>query len=154
MAVKWIPDGYHSVTPYLVVEGVGKLLDFVKQAFDAKEVHPPMRRPDGSVMHAEMNVGGSIVMMGEPRGDLPPMPAALYVYVTDADAVYRRALQAGATSVMEPADQFYGDRSGGVKDPCGNLWWIATHKEDVSPEEMKRRAEKLFTPPPPAERRA
>lgn len=140
MAAKPIPDGYHSVTPYMTVPGVAKLIDFLKQAFEATEVER-MTRPDGSVMHAEVRIGDSIVMMGEPTAEFPPMPAAIYLYVNDADDVYRRALQAGATSTSEPADMFYGDRQGGVKDPSGNQWWIATHKEDVSPEELRRRAE-------------
>ncbi|MGH7391952.1 MAG: VOC family protein [Candidatus Rokuibacteriota bacterium] len=140
MAVKKIPDGYHTVTPYLVVHGAAKVLDFAKQAFGAKEVER-MARPDGTIMHAEMKIGDSIVMMGEASSEHAPMPAMLHVYVDDADAIYKRALQAGATSVKEPADQFYGDRSGGVKDTAGNQWWIATHKEDVPPDEMKRRAE-------------
>ena len=140
MAVKAIPDGYHAVTPYLVVQGAAKLIDFLKQAFDAQETFR-MPMPDGTIMHAEVKIGDSMVMMGEASEQWKPMPAALYLYVTDADAVYKRALQAGATSIMEPADQFYGDRHGGVKDPSGNMWWIATHKEDVAPEELKKRAE-------------
>lgn len=143
MAVKPIPDGYHSVTPYLVVQGAAKLLDFLKQAFAAQELHRPMLRPDGTIMHAEVRVGDSVVMMGEPMGEHTPMPGSLYLYVPDVDAVYKRALQAGATSLTEPADQFYGDRSAGVTDPVGNRWWIATHKEDVAPEEMAQRAAAL-----------
>lgn len=143
MTVKAIPDGYHSVTPYLVVPGVAQLLDFLTQAFEAQEVHPPMTRPDGAIMHAEVRVGDSVIMMGEPMGECPPMPGSLYVYANDADAVYQRALQAGATSLMEPADQFWGDRTAGVQDPVGNRWWIATHKEDVSPEELAQRAAAL-----------
>ena len=140
MAVKPIPDGYHAVTPYLVVEGESKLIDFLKQAFDAQE-NFRMSGPDGSVMHAEIKIGDSIVMMGEASEKWKPMAGAIYLYVTDADAIYKRALQAGATSIMEPADQFYGDRHGGVKDPSGNVWWIATRKEDVSPDELKKRGE-------------
>ena len=140
MAVKPIPDGYHSVTPYLTVPGVAKLLDFLKQAFEAQELHR-MPRPDGTIMHAEVRIGDSLVMMGEPMGSSQPMFGSLYLYVHDVDAVYQRALQAGATSTSEPADQFYGDRSAGIKDPVGNQWWIATHKEDVPLEEIARRAE-------------
>jgi PhnB protein len=140
MAVKPIPDGYHSVTPYLVVQGAGKLIDFLTQAFDAQELFR-MPRPDGNIAHAEVRIGDSIVMMGEAMGELKPMPSSIYLYVNDTDAVYKRALQAGATSMMEPADQFYGDRRGGVKDPVGNIWWIATHQEDVPPEELAKRAE-------------
>jgi PhnB protein len=139
MAVKPIPDGYHSVTPYLLTAEAARLIDFLKQAFAAEE-HERVSRPDGAIMHAEVRIGDSVVMMGEPMPPLAPMPASLHVYVPDVDAVYQRALRAGATSVMEPADQFYGDRSGGVKDPFGNLWWIGTHKEDVPPDELARRA--------------
>jgi PhnB protein len=139
MPVKPIPDGFHSVTPYLTVTGVAALLDFLKRAFDATEVER-VSRPDGTVGHAAVRIGDSMVMMGEAGGQWTPMPCSLYLYVPDTDAVYRRALQAGATTVMEPADQFYGDRNAGVKDPSGNLWWIATHQEDMPPEELQRRA--------------
>lgn len=138
--VKPIPDQYHSVTPYLMVSGAAKLIDFLKQVFAAEE-RERIARPDGAIMHAEVKIGDSVVMMGEPMEPFAPMPASLYVYVQDIDAIYQRALQAGATSVMEPVDQFYGDRSAGVKDPLGNLWWIATHQEDVPPEELARRAQ-------------
>jgi PhnB protein len=122
------------------VHGVATLLDFLQRAFDAQSLLNPMMRPDGSIGHAEVRIGDSIIMMGEPMDDMPPMPGSLYLYVNDTDAVYQRALQAGATSLMEPADQFYGDRSAGVKDAVGNQWWIATHKEDVPPDEMLKRA--------------
>jgi len=144
VAVKLKPEGYHSVTPYLVVANVAQVIDFVKSTFGAEELHPPVRRSDGSIMHCELRIGDSPIMMGEPMGQYPAMPACLYVYVDDTDAVYRQALRTGAKSMMEPADQFYGDRSAGVKDPAGNLWWIATHKEDVSPEEMERRAQEVM----------
>lgn len=143
MAVKPIPDGFHSVTPYLVVQGVAKLIDFLKQSFEAEETVQRMTRPDGGIMHAQVKIGDSVVMMGEPMGQFQPMPASIYLYVNDTDAVYKRALQAGATSMMDPADMFYGDRNAGVKDPVGNVWWIATHKEDVAPQELARRAEAL-----------
>jgi PhnB protein len=139
MSVKPIPDGYHAVTPYLVVQGAAKLIDFLKQAFAAQETER-LARPDGMIGHAEVRIGDSIVMMSEAGGAWAPMPSAMYLYVNDADATYKRALQAGATSTMEPTDQFYGDRSAGVKDPSGNQWWIATHKEDLSPEELAKRA--------------
>ena len=139
MKVKPIPDGFHSVTPYLLVSGVPKLMDFLKKAFDA-EVAECMNAPDGTVMHAQVRIGDSMVMMGDPRGAGDPTAASLYLYVSDTDAVYQRALEAGATSVMEPADQFYGDRNAGVKDPVGNTWWIATHIEDVPPDELRKRA--------------
>ena len=140
MAVNSIPDGFHTVTPYLVISGVTTLLEFLTQAFDAQEILSPLLRSDGRVGHAEVKICDSILMMGEPMGDRPPMPGSLYLYVQDVDAVYQRALQAGATSLMEPADQFYGDRSAGVQDPVGNQWWIATHQEDVAPDDMLERA--------------
>jgi PhnB protein len=118
---------------------VGKLIDFLKQAFDATEIER-MARPDGTVHHAWVKIGDSMVMMGEPPDPSKSKPAALYLYVNDVDATYRRAIQAGATSLSEPADMFYGDRGAGVEDASGNTWWIATHIEDVAPEEVQRRA--------------
>jgi len=132
-----IPEGYSTVTPYLCVVEAAKLIEFLKQAF-AAEVIVRMDGPDGSVMHAEVKIGDSIVMMGQVPAERATR-AMLHLYVTDADATYKKALAAGATSVREMADQFYGDRSGGVRDAFGNDWHIATHVEDVSPEEMKRR---------------
>ncbi|MGQ0812611.1 MAG: VOC family protein [Nitrospiraceae bacterium] len=140
MPVKPIPDGYHTVTPVLTVHGAAKLIEFVKQAFDAKEVYR-LPGPDGAVMHAEVKVGDSMVMLGEATDEWKPMPAKIALYVEDTDAWYKRALRAGATSVREPSDQFYGDRSAGVKDFAGNHWWIHTHIDDVPPEEIKKRAE-------------
>lgn len=153
MAVSYIPKAYHTVTPYLIVERVDHLIDFCKKAFDAKITTPPTRRPDGSIAHAEVQVGDSPVMMGEPMGEqFPPMPGMLHVYVPDVDALYKKAIESGGTSLMEPADQFYGDRTAGVKDPCGNMWWLATHVEDVTPEEAARRAaEKAQADAKPAE---
>ena len=143
MPVKPIPDGYHTVTPYLMVKGAGSLLDFVKNAFGARESEK-MIGPDGAIMHAEVKIGDSTIMIADARGQWQPMPSAIYLYVDDADAVYREALAAGATSVMEPANQFYGDRHGGVKDACGNFWWIATHVEDVPAVELQRRAQEAM----------
>ncbi|MGI8992383.1 MAG: VOC family protein [Bryobacteraceae bacterium] len=139
MGVHYIPEGHTNVVPYIVVPGIGKLIDFLKAVFDAEETER-MARPDGAIMHAQVKIGGSILMMGEPQGEFGSMPSQLYVYVRDTDDVYKRAIEAGGTSLMEPADQFYGDRNAGVKDPFGNQWWIATHKEDVSPEELRVRA--------------
>lgn len=117
---------YRTVTPYLVVPNVGRLIEFLTAAFDARE-RMRMPRPDGSVMHAEVEIGDSIVMMGEPTAQWPAMPGSIYLTVTDCDDAHRRAVEAGATSVMEPMDQPHaGQRYGGVKDPCGNVWWPAT----------------------------
>src|SRR5260370_1097174 len=109
MAVKPIPEGYHTVTPYVVVPGVAKLIDFLKQAFDAKELHR-MAGPDGRIMHAEVRIGDSPVMLGEPMGEWKAMPFAVFLYVDDNDAVYNSALRAGGTSMMETADPFYRGR--------------------------------------------
>ena len=138
MAVKPVPEGFRTVTPYLVVNDVPRLIEFMKGAFDAVETE---RTVDGSgrVAHAQLRLGDSMVMMGQAMEGFPATPAQIYLYVPDADAVYRQAVKAGGTSLMEPANQFYGDRSGGVQDPTGNKWWIATHVEDVSAEEIARR---------------
>jgi len=138
MTVKPIPDGYHTVTPYLVVPDVAKLLEFLKQAFDARPSQPHAEA-DGTIRHAEVRIGDSMIMIGQGGPEYPPMPAMLYLYVEDVDAVYKRAIAAGGVAVQEVRDQFYGDRSGGVKDAFGNQWWVATHVEDVSPEEMRKR---------------
>ena len=135
--VKPVPDGYHTVTPYLAVRGAGELLAFLKRAFAAEAVE--CIEMDGAVHHAEVRLGDSMVMLGECPEDAEAHPTSLYLYVDDADAWFQRAVEAGAEVVMEPADQFYGDRHGAVKDPCGNSWYIATHIEDVSPEEIARR---------------
>jgi PhnB protein len=137
-AVKAIPEGYHSVTPYLVVVGAGKLIEFLKATFGAKEVLR-MPGPGGTVGHAEMRVGDSVVMLADATEQWKAMPGKLQVYLEDVDAAYARALAAGATPILEPKDQFYGDRRGGVKDACGNEWWVATHVEDVPEEELIRR---------------
>lgn len=143
MSAKPIPDGYHSITPYLMVEDAAKLIEFAKQAFGAVETER-VTRPDGGIMHAEVRIGDSPVMMGEPVGR-PPTPAGLYLYVADVDATYERALAAGAKPIMPPADQFYGDRSGGVTDPAGNMWWIATRIENLPKEELARRAQEAMS---------
>jgi uncharacterized glyoxalase superfamily protein PhnB len=112
----------HTVTPYLIVRGVPALLEFLANAFRAEMIER-VERPDGSIMHAEVRIGDSVVMMGEPADEAQVMPASLYLLVDDADAVYARAMEAGAASVREPVDQSYG-RSAGVRDTAGNVWWI------------------------------
>jgi len=136
--VKAIPDGYHAVTPYLTVGDAAKLLEFMKAAFNAT-VPELMKDENGNVRHAEAQIGDSRLMVGQARDEWKPRPATLYLYVENTDETYKRALAAGATSLMEPADQFYGDRNAGVEDAQGNWWWIATHIEDVTPEEIERR---------------
>ncbi|MGH9611226.1 MAG: VOC family protein [Bryobacteraceae bacterium] len=136
--VKPIPDGFHTATPYLVVDDGDKQIQFLKQAFDATEVHVS-RRPNGRMMHAEVKIGDSIIMIGEAQDTWKAMPAMVYLYVEDVDGTFRQATAAGGKTVREVKDEFYGDRSGGVEDSCGNMWWIATHVEDVSREELERR---------------
>lgn len=138
MAVKPVPEGFHTVTPYLLVEGAAKLIDFMTQVLGGAEIER-LNDSEGKVRHAEVRIGDSVVMIADATEKWKAMPSALYLYVPDVDQVYRAALDAGATSVMEPADQFYGDRNAGVRDASGNAWWLATHKEDVPPEEIQRR---------------
>ena len=140
MAVKPIPENYPRVSPYLVVKNVEETMDFIQYVFEGK-VREKRVMPDGSVNHGEMNIGNSVILMGKATEDYPPLNAMLYIYVEDTDKAYSRAIEKGAVSVMEPANQFYGDRNAGVKDKNGISWWMASHVEDVSPEEMIRRNE-------------
>ena len=137
-AVKAIPEGHHSITPYLLVDNVADYIEFLKRAFGAQEDHRTTA-PDGTVMHASLKIGDSMIMMGQTMGDWKPTFSMLYVYLEDVDSAFRKAVQAGATVVQEPNNQFYGDRSGGLKDPAGNQWWLATHIEDVEPAELQKR---------------
>jgi uncharacterized glyoxalase superfamily protein PhnB len=133
-----IPEGYHSVTPYLIVKGAERLIEFLKQAFAAEEIYRSLQ-PDGTIGHTQLKIGDSMVELAEGNDRWKPLTCAIHLYVPDTDATYRRAIEAGATSLFEPADMFYGDRSGGVEDPSGNQWYIATHQEEVSEEEIERR---------------
>ncbi len=142
MTVNYIPKDHQHVIPYLVVEEIEPILDFVKQTFDAKETEC-IKGPGGVLMHAQVQIADSVVMFGRAREQFQPMPACIYVYVKDTDAAFQKALAAGSTSVMEPQDQFYGDRNAGVKDVAGNMWWIGTHLEDVSTEELQKRADAM-----------
>jgi len=136
--VRVVPEGYHTVTQSLVVRGADRLLQFLKEGFGGKE-SGIFRMPNGTIAHAEITIGDTRIMLGEETPEWLEMPGRAYIYVKDADASYRQALQAGATSLREPADQFYGDRTATVKDPVGNVWTVATHKEDLSQEEQMRR---------------
>ena len=144
MAAKPVPDGYHTVTPYLTVDDAALQIDFLKRAFNA-QVNYEMKDPQGNVRHAEVRVGDSILMIGQARDEWTSRPMTFYLYVPDVDALYKSALATGGKSLQEVTTQFYGDRSGGVEDPQGNYWWIATHVEDVSPEEMDRRHQEAFS---------
>jgi PhnB protein len=141
MAAKPIPAGYHTITPYLTVREAAKVVDFLKQAFGAELSHDPIKRPDGKIMHAQVKIGDSRVMLAEESEMAKASASTLYVYFANVDDMYRQAVKAGGKTIMEPTDMFYGDRCGGVKDPSGNSWMIATHKEDVAPQELKKRAE-------------
>lgn len=144
MPVQPIPDGFRTVTPYLHIEGADRFIDFLKQAFDAQETYR-LDTPRG-IGHAQVRIGDSMVMISEKcdTDAWSATPSSLYLYVPDTDAVYKKAIAAGATSVMAPADQFYGDRSAGLRDAFGNTWWIGTHIEDVPPEEIARRAKAVY----------
>jgi PhnB protein len=139
------PEGYQSVIPYLHANGAVKLIAFMKEVFGAREiaVYP---RPDGTIGHAAVRIGDSVVELADGGPDWPAMPCALQVYVPDADAAYHRALKAGASSLVEPANQFYGDRTASVRDFCGNNWYIATQVEVVSREEVDKRIAAMANP--------
>jgi PhnB protein len=137
-AAKPIPEGYHSVTTFLTVPGVAKLIDFLQRAFGARLI-TRMDGPGGRVMHAEIRIGDSIVMLGEPHEPWQPRPCNIYLYVNDCDATYRGAIEAGGKALQAPKDEFYGDRNSGIEDPSGNYWWIATRIEDVTADELRRR---------------
>lgn len=141
---KPIPEGFHSVTPYVTVKGAPKTIEFLKKAFGARLDHEPVKRPDGAIMHATLKIGDSMVMLAEESEQAKATPTTLYLYVPNADTVYETAIKAGGKSVMEPTDMFYGDRSGGVKDPAGNSWFIATHKEELNSQELQKRAEQFY----------
>jgi PhnB protein len=147
MATQPIPEGYHTVTPYLAVEDATEAIDYYTKAFDAKE-RVRMETPDGKVGHAELEIGDSLVMLSDPFPQASTKPpnelggtsVSVFMYVENVDAVVKQAVDAGAMVTMEVADQFWGDRFGSVKDPFGHLWSIATHVEDVPPKEMAERA--------------
>jgi uncharacterized glyoxalase superfamily protein PhnB len=142
MKPQHLPDGYHTITPYLVINHAAHVIEFAKTVFGATE-HIKSFHDDGTVQHAELHIGDSVLLLADCPPHHPPMPAMLYIFVDDADAIYQKALEAGAESVMAPANQIYGDRNAGVKDASGILWWIGTHIEDVSPDEMKKREAEL-----------
>jgi PhnB protein len=149
--VNYTPEGYHSVTPYLIVGDAAKAIEFYKEAFGATELFR-MEAPGGKIGHAEIKIGNSPIMLGDEMpemGYLSPQslggtPVTLMIYIEDVDAVADRAVAAGAQVLKPVADQFYGDRSGSFADPFGHQWHIATHKEDVSAEELNKRAAALY----------
>ena len=148
MATKAIPDGYHSVTPYLIIKGADRAIDFYKKVFGAAQ-RMRMDGPNGTVGHAEIEIDGSAIMLADEFPDMgyrSPQSiggtaVSLHLYVKDVDDCFNRAVAAGAKALRSVQDQFYGDRSGTVEDPFGHVWTISTHKEDLSPEELQNRLE-------------
>ena len=138
-SVRAVPEGFQTVTPYLVVDDAAKLIDFIKNAFDGK-VSFISKRDDNKIQHATVSIGTSTIMISDTMEDMEPQTAMLYLYLEDADKVFKKAMDARATSVQEPKTEFYGDRAGAVKDRWGNVWWIATHVEDVDPQELEKRS--------------
>jgi PhnB protein len=151
MAVKPIPEGYHTLTPYLSLDDAGKAIEFYKRAFGAEE-RVRMPAPDGRVAHAELQIGDSILMLsdmfeqsvGKTPKELGGTTIGLFMYVEDVDEVFKQAIDAGAKAKQEPEDQFWGDRFGRITDPFGHDWQIATHKEDLTPEQMEQRAKEAM----------
>ncbi len=151
MAVKPIPEGYRSVTPYLIISGASAAIDFYRQAFGATE-NFRLPLPDGQVGHAEIRIGDSTIMLADPCEESPlrsphstgGSSVGLHVYVEDVDTQFAQAVKAGAKTVRPLQDQFYGDRSCTLEDPFGHIWFLATHKEDIPPEEISKRAEAFF----------
>ncbi len=151
MPVKSIPDGYHTATPYLIIQGAARALDFYKKAFGATELFR-MAGPDGKIGHAELRIGDSPIMVAD---EVPKMgyrspqslggtPVSLMLYVSDVDKVFNQAVAAGGTVERPVQNQFYGDRSGTLKDPFGHIWTISTHIEDVPPAELQKRSESFM----------
>lgn len=146
--VKPIPDGYHSVTPYLIIDGASDAIDFYAQVFDATE-RMRMAMPDNKVGHAELELGDAVIMLADEFPDmdikgpttLGGSPVNIHLYVEDVDATFERAVAAGADVLQPLEDKFYGDRAAQLRDPFGHIWSIATHTEDVPPDEMAKRAE-------------
>lgn len=153
-----IPKGYHIITPSIVVRGAKEAIEFYKKAFGAKEVGGAMPSPDGKILHAEIRIGDSIVMLSDEfpqMGSSSPQTvggtsSSLMIYTRDVDALFNQAVAAGATAAMPVSDMFWGDRYGIVVDPFGHRWQLATHKEDLTPKEMARRAAAAMSAPPPA----
>jgi len=157
MATKAIPEGYSTATPYLIIKGAAEAIEFYKRAFGATEMLR-MADPQGRVGHAEIKIGDSVIMLADehpamgyrsPRA-LGGSSVSILLYLEDVDTVFARAVKAGAKALRPVTNQFYGDRSGTLEDPFGHVWTIATHVEDVPPEEMKRRAEAAMKSGPPA----
>jgi uncharacterized glyoxalase superfamily protein PhnB len=140
-----IRKGFRTITPYLFAQNASRLIEFIAKAFNGEEIYRK-ERPDGAIIHAEMRIGDSMLMLGEATPQFGVMPTSIYLYVADSDSVYHKALEAGGVSAFPIMTLPNGERYGGVKDVCGNIWWIATHVEDVPPEEEERRWKEFKTP--------
>lgn len=152
MAVRPIPEGYHSITPYLIIKGAAQAIEFYKKAFGAKETFRMEDPKSKKVGHAELRIGDSAIMLADECPDMGyrspesygGTPVSIHLYVESVDAVVEQAVRSGAKVERPVKDEFYGDRTGTLRDPFGHVWSVATHKEDISPGEMKRRAETVF----------
>ncbi|HEU5148720.1 MAG TPA: VOC family protein [Chryseosolibacter sp.] len=142
-SVRAVPEGHHTVTPYLVADNAQGLLDFIQNAFNGN-ITFVTKTGDGKIMHATVTIGDSIVMVADTMEGMEAHTAMLYLYLEDVDKVFKQAVQAKGTPVREPVTEFYGDRAGAVKDQWGNLWWIATHVEDVDPDQLERRTAEMM----------
>ena len=145
MSIEPIPKGFHAITPYLFAQGASRLVEFVSAAFDGELIFQ-QKRPDGAIMHATMRIADSMLMLADPTPEFGPTPTSIYLYVANCDAVYHRALSSGGVSVFPIMTLPSGERYGGVKDPCGNIWWVATHVEDVPLDEQERRWKEFKMP--------
>jgi PhnB protein len=141
-SVRAVPKGFHTITPYLVADNAAGLIDFIQKAFDGKLTFIT-KGDDGKVMHATVTIGDSTIMISDAMEGMSSQTAMLYLYLEDADNVFKKATQAKATSIRELKTEFYGDRAGAVKDQWGNVWWISTHVEDVDPQELERRTKQV-----------
>ncbi|MEO1310440.1 MAG: VOC family protein [Pseudomonadota bacterium] len=139
----WKAPDHTTVTAFVVCRGAEKSLEFAKTVFGAKVLGEPLRRSSGEIWNAVAKIDDTTLMFAEAESEMMHRPAFLYVFVEDADATFEKAIAAGGSPMMQPADQFYGNRDGGVEDPAGNWWWIATYKEDVPHEELERRAREV-----------
>ena len=140
MTANAIPDGYGTVTPWIICKDSAKLIEFLERAFNAKELPGSrIKNPDGSIGHVEMRLGNSIIMLFDSHASWGPTAAFLRLYVSEVDSVHAQALSCGAREVTKPTDLFWGDRVGRVRDPFGNIWWLQTHVADISAEQMESR---------------
>jgi PhnB protein len=143
-SVSAVPKDFHTVTPFLIVDNAAGLIEFIQKAFNGRQ-NFIMKDEDNKIMHATVTIGDSTIMLCDVMENTPAQSAMLYLYLPDVDTVYKKAIEAKANSFREPKDEFYGDRAGAVKDAWGNVWWIATHIEEVAPAELERRSKQAMS---------